>query len=116
MSPEVLANPDLRGARGVSPRDRTEPWVAESPVELVAGATDRVPVRTTDAKSGARFERLNLGGVPHFLKTLSAADDWIMRVTGNTTNWEFQVWRAGIYQQFPDCIDHTILGLSLIHI
>ena len=36
-----------------------------------------------------------------------------MRVTGNTTNWEFQVWRAGIYQQSPACIDHTILGMAL---
>ena len=100
MPPEVLAS-------------TREPWVAESRAELVAGATDRVPVRTTDAKSGARFERLTLGGVPHFLKTLSAADDWIMRVTGNTSNWEFRVWQAGIYAACPPVIDHTIVGMAL---
>ena len=99
MSPEVLANP--------------EPWVAESRTELVAGATDRVPVRTTDAKSGARFERLTLGGVPHFLKSLSAAEDWLMRVTGNTDHWEFRVWQAGIYAACPPVIDHTIVGMAL---
>jgi hypothetical protein len=87
--------------------------VAESRAELIAGATDREPVRSTDAKSGARFERLNLGGVPHFLKTLSAADDWIMRVTGNTTFWEFRVWQAGIYAACPPVIDHTIIGMAL---
>lgn len=89
------------------------PRVAESLDELVAGATDRVEVRSSDAKSGARFETLRVDGQPCFLKVLSAEDDWIMRVTGNTTNWEFQVWRAGIYQQFPECIDHTILGMAL---
>ena len=78
-----------------------EPWVAESAAELVAGATDRVAVRTADAKSGARFERLNLGGVPHFLKVLSAAEDWIMRVTGNTTNWEFRRVAGGDLRRLP---------------
>jgi hypothetical protein len=90
-----------------------EPWVAESATELVAGATDRVSVRTTDAKSGARFQRLTLGGVPHFLKVLSAAEDWIMRLTGNTSNWEFRVWQAGIYAGCPPVIDHTIVGMAL---
>jgi hypothetical protein len=89
------------------------PRVAASLDELVAGATDRVAVRSSDAKSGARFEKLRLDGQPCFLKVLTAEDDWIMRVTGNTTNWEFQVWRAGVYQQLPECIDHTILGMSL---
>ena len=37
---------------------RTRSRIAESLDELVAGATDRVEVRTSDAKSGARFERL----------------------------------------------------------
>jgi hypothetical protein len=89
------------------------PLVADSLDELIAGATDRVEVRSSDAKSGAHFETLRVDGQPCFLKVLTAEDDWIMRVTGNTTNWEFQVWRAGIYQQFPECIDHTILGMAL---
>ena len=91
----------------------TVPHVAETLDELVAGATDRVEVRTDDAKSGARFERLTIDGESRFLKVLTAEDDWIMRMTGNTTNWEFQVWRAGIYQQLPECLDHTVLGMAL---
>ena len=91
----------------------TLPYVAETLDELVAGAAGRSEVRSDDARSGARFERLTIDGELRFLKILTAQDDWIMRMTGNTTNWEFQVWQAGIYQQLPECLDHTILGMAL---
>ena len=81
--------------------------------ELLAGATDRVEVRSSDAKSGAHFETLRIEGVPHFLKILSADADWIMRLTRNDSNWEYLVWSAGIYQQLPASIDHTIVGMAL---
>ena len=67
--------------------------------ELTAGASDRRPVRSTDAKSGAVFELLTIGGRPCFLKVLDAESDWIMRVTGNTDHWEHKVWQAGLYQR-----------------
>jgi hypothetical protein len=70
-------------------------------------------VRTSDAKSGARFERLVIDGQRCFLKVLSADDDWIMRVTGNTSNWEMKVWRAGLYAHTPRVIDHTVRGMAL---
>jgi hypothetical protein len=89
------------------------PWVAATLEELTAGATDRVEVRTSDARSGARFERLVIDGERLFLKSLSAADDWIMRVTGNTSNWEFKVWQAGLYAETPPVIDHTVRGMAL---
>jgi len=40
--------------------------------ERAAGATDRRPVRSTDAKSGAEFELLTVDGRPFFLKVLDA--------------------------------------------
>jgi hypothetical protein len=89
------------------------PWVAASLDELIAGAANRTEVRTDDAKSGAYFERLTIDGQPYFLKLLSADADWIMRITGNTTNWEFQVWKAGLYQQVPSVIDHAMVGMAL---
>ncbi len=89
------------------------PRVAGSLDELVAGATEREPVRTTDAKSGAAFERLRIDGRPYFLKVLSADADWIMRVTGNTTHWEWQVWQAGLYDEVPAEIDHTMVAMAL---
>ena len=69
--------------------------------ELAAGATDRRPVRSSDAKSGADFELLTIDGRSCFLKVLDAESDWIMRVTGNTDHWEHKVWRAGLYHRFP---------------
>ena len=81
--------------------------------EFVAGATDRRPVRSSDAKSGAEFELLTLDGRSCFLKVLDAESDWIMRVTGNTDHWEHKVWRAGIYHRFPRVIDHTIIAMAL---
>ena len=81
--------------------------------ELAAGATDRRPVRTSDAKSGADFELLTIEGRSCFLKVLDAESDWIMRVTGNTDHWEHKVWRAGLYHRFPDVIDHTIIAMAL---
>jgi len=96
-----------------APAASVTPLVAESLAALVAGATGRSPVRPSDAKSGARFERLTIDGRPHFLKVVSAAEDWIMRVTGNTTNWEFRVWQAGVYAACPPVIDHTIVGMAL---
>jgi hypothetical protein len=89
------------------------PWIASTLQELVAGATERVPVHSSDAKSGARFERLVIDGRRCFLKVTSSADDWIMRVTGNTSNWEFKAWRAGLYARTPPVIDHTVLGMAL---
>jgi hypothetical protein len=97
----------------MSRHESLSPWVAASLDELVAGATSRTPVRSSDAKSGAHFERVTIDQAAYFLKVLSAEDDWIMRVTHNTTNWEFRVWEAGVYAECPAVIDHTIVGMAL---
>jgi hypothetical protein len=89
------------------------PRIAASLDELVADATGRVEVRTADAKSGAYFARLRIDGVPHFLKVRSGADDWVMRVTGNDSHWEFKAWQAGIYAEMPRVIDHAVVGMAL---
>ncbi len=110
------------GPRQTSPGPET-PWpetplpntpcIAPTLEDLIAGATDRTPVRPEDARSGATFERLTINGEPHFLKLLTADTDWIMRVSGNTTNWEFKVWKAGIYHRTPAVVDHAIVGMAL---
>ena len=89
------------------------PLVADSLEQLIAGASDRVQLRPEDARSGATFERLVIDGERYFLKVLSADSDWIMRCTGNTTNWEFQVWKAGLYHRTPSVIDHAMVGMAL---
>lgn len=80
---------------------------------LVDGATHRRSVRPEDARSGATFEHLELGGRRCFLKVLALEADWVMRVTGNTDHWEHKVWRAGIYDRLPATIDHTIIAMAL---
>ncbi len=93
--------------------DSVTPWIAASLDELIAGATDRTPLQPPDARSGAVFERLTIDSEPYFLKLLSADTDWIMRCTGNTTNWEFKVWQAGLYHRTPEVIDHAMVGMAL---
>ena len=44
---------------------------------------------------------------------LSTDSDWIMRCTGNTSYWEFQVWSAGRYHAAPAVIDHAMIGMAL---
>ena len=95
------------------PGSDAAPYVAASVEALVAGATDRVAVHPDDGKSGSSFQTLRIDGVPHFLKVLSADDDWIMRVTGNDSHWELKAWQAGIYAATPPEIDHTIIGMAL---
>ena len=102
----------------MEPRDacdtsRAGPRIAGSIEELVAGASSRTPVRTVDGKSGAAFECVVIDGERYFLKVLSAETDWIMRVTGNTTNWEYRVWEAGLYHRVPTVIDHAVVAMSL---
>jgi len=88
------------------------PWSAPSLQALLRGATERLPVHSSDAKSGASFEKLIIDGRRCFLKLVSAQDDWIMRVTGNT-QWEFKVWQAGLYHSAPAVIDHAMIGMAL---
>ena len=81
--------------------------------EMLAEATDRVPVRSSDGKSGSTFERLRIDGEYYFLKSLSYDEDWIMRVTGDVDHRPLLSWRAGIYHQTPDCIDHTLVAMAI---
>ena len=57
---------------------------AAAPVsDLLARATGRRAVPPGDGRSGAAFERVSIDGQGYFLKRLSPASDWLMRVTGD---------------------------------
>ncbi|MGE0138976.1 MAG: hypothetical protein AB7R77_14230, partial [Ilumatobacteraceae bacterium] len=81
--------------------------------ELLARTTHREALRPEDARSGAHFERVVIDGERYFLKVLSTESDWIMRVTGNTSNWEHKVWSAGLYHQTPGELDHAMVAMVL---
>ncbi len=86
--------------------------LAASIEDLLRGATDRGPMTAADSKSGARFERVWIDGRPHVVKHLHVDDDWIMRSTGDLGCRPVQVWRSGILDQLPACIDHAVVGAA----
>lgn len=88
------------------------PWVAASLDDLLAGVTDRVPVRVAEVHSGASFERLIVQNQPCFLKQVAPAQDWTVRLSGND-GWELKAWRAGLYHRAPAVIDHAVIGMAV---
>ena len=86
--------------------------VATSVDALLAGATSRQPMEATDSKSGARFERVVIDGQPLVVKHLHVDDDWIMRSSGDVVGRPLLVWRSGLLDQLPDCIDHAVVGAA----
>ncbi len=86
--------------------------IASTIEELLVGAVGRRPMLATDSKSGARFERVTIDGEPHVVKYLHVDDDWIMRSTGDLACRPVTVWRAGILDRVPSCIDHGVVGAA----
>jgi hypothetical protein len=66
-----------------------------------------------DGRSGSAFERVTIDGEPYFLKCLSPASDWIMRVTGDHVHRPYLVWKAGIMTRVPSSIDHTVVAMEI---
>jgi hypothetical protein len=94
------------------PRQVTAHELAASVDELVAGASAREPMESTDSKSGARFERVVIDGRRYVLKHVDLSRDWIMRQVGDVSCWPVVVWQRGVVDLAPDCIDHTIVGAA----
>ena len=80
--------------------------------ELLAGATDHAPMKPGDSLSGARFERVRIGGEPHIVKHLCVDDDWLMRATGDLTCVQRLFWTSPYVSRIPTCIDHTLAGIA----
>jgi hypothetical protein len=81
--------------------------------ELLARASTRTEVRPGDGKAGARYERVVVDGEPYFVKHLSPASDWIMRVTGDHVHRPCLAWESGIMARSPGCIDHTVVAMQI---
>lgn len=86
--------------------------VAGSLEELLEGATGREPFLAKDSKSGAPFERVVLGGEPHIVKYLHVDDDWISRSYGDLRCRPLTVWRSGLLDALPPCLDHAVVGAA----
>ena len=80
---------------------------------ILARATLVEDVRPSDARAGADYQRVTAGGRAYFLKRLSPATDWIMRVTGDHVHRPYLIWQAGIMDKAPACIDHTVVAMEV---
>jgi hypothetical protein len=81
--------------------------------ELLARASSRTEVRPGDGKGVARYERVLAGGERYFVKQLSPASDWIMRVAGDHVHRPYLIWRSGMMARVPGCIDHTVVAMQV---
>ena len=95
-----------------SARERTM-TVTRSAAELLARASSRERLVPADARSGAVFERVVVGSDRYFVKRFGVASDWIMRVSGDRVGRQYLVWRAGIMDRSPGCIDHTVVAMGV---
>jgi hypothetical protein len=86
--------------------------VASSLAELIDGATGRRPFRTSDAKSGSSFERIEIGGERYVLNAMHVDDDWLARSMGDLTCRQVRVWTAGLLDAYPPTVDHTVVGAA----
>jgi hypothetical protein len=79
---------------------------------LVGQATERVALDGAPGKSGARLERLVIGGEPYILKRLDLADDWTMRASGCLRGAPFELWERGILARVPPCFNQPIVAVA----
>jgi len=81
--------------------------------ELLSGVTWREPLVADDGKSGNTLERVEIDGTRYVVKHQSVEADWIMRVTGDRVFWPHVLWRGGLFDQVPACIDHAVVAMAL---
>jgi hypothetical protein len=81
--------------------------------DLLARATSRTEVRPGDARTGSTFERVVADGERYFVKRLSPASDWVMRITGDTVHRPYLVWERGLMAAAPSCIDPTVVAMEV---
>ena len=91
-----------------------EAEAASGPVsELLARASTRQRVFPGDARGGSVFTRVSIDGQDYFLKRCSRSGDWITRLSGDRVHRPFVVWRAGVMDRVPACIDHTVVAMEV---
>jgi hypothetical protein len=81
--------------------------------DLLGRASAREVVHPADGKSTSSFEKVTIDGQRYFLKRLSPATDWIMRVTGDHVHRPYLIWQAGLMDRVPACIDHSVVAMEL---
>ena len=83
-----------------------------SVAELIAGATERTGLDGAAGKSGARLERVVIGGQAYVLKHLDLAEDWTMRASGCLRGAPLLAWERGLLARLPACFNQPIVGVA----
>ena len=86
--------------------------VAESVADLLSASARREPMRHTDSKSGAQFERVEMDGRRYVLKHLDLTDDWTMRAVGDLGCGTLRLWSSGLLEELPVCFRQPIVGVA----
>jgi hypothetical protein len=80
--------------------------------ELLAGATDRRPMKNADSKSAASFERVVVDGDSFVLKVVDGRTDWLAIASADNQGRAVCLWEDGVYADLPELIDATVVGAA----
>lgn len=86
--------------------------VKSSVEELLEHAGERETWKNEDSLSGSVLERVVIDGERYVLKHLHVDDDWIQRAQGDITTRPVVMWRSGLFDALPSCLDHTIVDVA----
>jgi hypothetical protein len=106
MEAEVHAG-GMVGAVQLVPRP-----VVDSVDELLDGARRVGTFNSSDARSPAPFERVEVDGEPCVVKFVHVDHDFAMRAAGDVGCLPRRAWELGLMDVAPDLIDHATLGVA----
>ena len=85
---------------------------ATSVDELLARATERLPLVASDGKTGSSLEQLVVDGDRYVVKWVHVDDDWAMRGFGDLRARPRLVYDHGLLDVVADRIDHTVVAAA----
>lgn len=85
--------------------------VLDSVAALVGRAERREPLETP-GKSGARLERVWIGGAAYVVKYLDESADWTLRAAAVPGSATVELWRRGLLDALPDCFVQPIVAVA----
>jgi len=85
--------------------------VVRSLDQLLAGVTEREPLKATDSKSGAGFERVVIDGASYVVKHF-AQPDWLADGSGDATCRSIGLFEDGVYDALSGVVDATVVGAA----
>ncbi len=88
------------------------PPVLDSVEMLTADAEERHQIDSA-GKSGAVLERVRIDGEWHVLKHLDPDGDWTLRAAGVPETATVALWRRGLLDRLPDCLEQPIVAVAL---